>query len=517
MRAVDWTKVVDLGSAVANVRTEFVGDWHRDPWAWPELGFVTKEPAHLSDNLNARGARRAALIDVPKENWGSRPAVILDILDRLTYQSLVDRLSIDLIGNLHPSVYGWRLAPGETKPGTYSHNNLQWDGYRRHLAFASTFFDAALVTDIVSCFASMPIDAVRSQVEDRAPKTVVSTRLFSILEGFDQIPERSGLPQRSLASAVLANMTLAPLDDLLDHFAVDVPALSIIELKGGRPKTRRRRSWSRWMDDMWLFGNDPALMRTAQRELQDAARSIGLNINSGKTEVLEGADVAERAMQIEHSAVDSALDTKKDHGPLEELIDRLLEHPEVAGRTSLRFAVTRMREHGSSYKAQELVHAAPRMPHAADTLAPLFKGIFKRESLQDWFLDYASGSWASYQWSVAHYARMFPSRTKPRNAMRQFMVDRVDDAGTSLPLLAVAAERLATWDPPEYRAVARAALKQTSHPQSRRVLALAALNAGETRRTVAAWLRQEPENQLTLKMLEAQNFATPKVGPDFQG
>ena len=150
------------------------------------------------------------------------------------------------------------------------------------------------------------------------------------------------------------------------------------------------------MDDMWLFGANPALMRSAQRGLQDAARSIGLNINSAKTEGFEGADVAERAMQIEHSAVDSALDTKQDQGPSEELIDRLLENPETAGRTSLRFAVKRMRDHGSFYRAQELVLAAPRMPHAADTLAPLFKGLFTRDSLQDWFLDYASGGWATY-------------------------------------------------------------------------------------------------------------------------
>lgn len=125
-------------------------------------------------------------------------------------------------------------------------------------------------------------------------------------------------------------MTLSPLDDLLDHFASDVPALTILNLKGGKSKARRRRSWTRWMDDMWLFGNDPSVMRSAQRELQDVARSIGLNINSGKTEVLEGIDVAERAMQIEHSAVDSALDAKQDQGPLEDLVDRLLEHPEIA-------------------------------------------------------------------------------------------------------------------------------------------------------------------------------------------
>ncbi|APH02824.1 hypothetical protein ASJ30_15825 [Janibacter indicus] len=110
------------------------------------------------------------------------------------------------------------------------------------------------------------------------------------------------------------------------------------------------------MDDMWLFGDEAALLRSAQRELQEVARSIGLNINSGKTEVLEGSDVYDRAMQIEHSAVDSALGSKdKDAGPLEELVDRILEHPEVAGRTSVKFAITRMRDHGSAYKVQELV------------------------------------------------------------------------------------------------------------------------------------------------------------------
>ena len=44
MGAVDWMQVIYVGSAVSNVRTELVGDWHRDPWAWPELGFVLKEP-----------------------------------------------------------------------------------------------------------------------------------------------------------------------------------------------------------------------------------------------------------------------------------------------------------------------------------------------------------------------------------------------------------------------------------------------------------------------------------------
>ena len=76
MRAVDWAKVVDIVSAASNVRTEFVGDWHRDPWGWPELGFVLKEPVHLSDNLNAGGGPRSALIMAPAPRPWHDPASV---------------------------------------------------------------------------------------------------------------------------------------------------------------------------------------------------------------------------------------------------------------------------------------------------------------------------------------------------------------------------------------------------------------------------------------------------------
>ena len=65
--------------------------------------------------------------DVPKENWGSRPAVVLDLMDRLVYQALVDRVSVRLIGGLDPNVYGWRLPALNLKIGVYSHNKRQWE------------------------------------------------------------------------------------------------------------------------------------------------------------------------------------------------------------------------------------------------------------------------------------------------------------------------------------------------------------------------------------------------------
>jgi hypothetical protein len=250
MPSVDWSKTLDLGLAVGNVRAEFPGDWYRDPWGWPELAYMLKHaPQILYDNCAAHGARRVALMDVPKENWGARPAMVLDLVDRVVYQALVDRLSLLLIGDLSSSVFGWRLPPTGANLGVYSHNDLQWAAYRSHLGHLAAGRDVALRSDLVSFFASIPLDAVRDAVDDRAPKNAVSKRLFTFLDGIDRVPERSGLPQRSTASAVLANMLLRPIDDVLDHYATP----SISSFLSGDP----RQSFAALRHQAWAAGSNP--------------------------------------------------------------------------------------------------------------------------------------------------------------------------------------------------------------------------------------------------------------------
>jgi hypothetical protein len=264
------------------------------------------------------------------------------------------------------------------------------------------------------------------------------------------------------------------------------------------------------MDDIWLFGHEPSALRKAQLELQNVARSLGMNLNSAKTEVLEDSELTETALQIEHSAVDDALDNHKNASPLEELIDRLLSDPARASRTSVKFAASRMRRSRSTYRIEEFTQAAEQMPHAADALAALFKQMFTHGSLQDWFLDYAASSWASFQWSVAKYLHMFPSATKPRKALREFVSAVVSDADSPLALLAIACQRLAAWDPQEARAAFRATAPRIDHPQHRRVVALASLVSVERRTTVRRWL-DDDDNQVTLHMLEQAKFAVPNV------
>lgn len=65
----------------------------------------------------------------------------------------------------------------------------------------------------------MPVELVQEVVEDKTPKGVISARVCDLLDAFDKISGRSGLPQRPSASAVIANMYLRPLDDVLLDYA----------------------------------------------------------------------------------------------------------------------------------------------------------------------------------------------------------------------------------------------------------------------------------------------------------
>ncbi len=89
--------------------------------------------------------------------------------------------------------------------------------------------------------------------------------------------------------------------------------------------------------------------------------------------------------------------------------------------------------------------------------------------------------------------------------------------GVSLSLLSLAAQRLAAWEKDDARALFRELAKTADHPQARRVLALAALNAGETRDWVSRLLGEFQENAITLNFLRGRNFnAVPPVA-DFEG
>jgi hypothetical protein len=499
---MDWQEVLDFDLAVVNCHYDMIGDWYRDPWGWPELDWAAAErPDIIVARLNGRGVQRSAKLDVPKENFATRPAMVMDPVDRLIYQALVDRVSVQVIGDMRPWVYGWRLSRRTPKSGRYATNSDEWEWYRTRLSRLAGRFRFGLTTDIVSFFASIPVDRLCDEITARAGGAPVS-RLVDMLQAWARMQGRPGLPQRSMASAALANMYLRPLDDIVESVATKSKSLAF-------------PAATRWMDDIWLFGRDDGVLRRSQLAIEATVRDLGLNMSAAKTHVLHGDELMVAAREVEHSAVDEGLaEDPPDAAALESLLDRLLGKPEEAPRTSIKFATTRIRGHNLWDLVQRFADAANRMPHGADSLGRLFRDANAWRDLEEWYVDYAESPWGVLDWSVAQLGTMFPTPDEGSGHVAEYLASSIDKR-PPLPLLALASQRVASWRPDEARQVIREAAKRADHPLERRVLALAALSAKEERQFVRSLLREFEQNDATLAFLEARNFRPLPIKGDF--
>lgn len=518
-----WEDIVDFEQALKNVQHDLYGDWFRDPWGWPELKWsTTKRPQVILERIRESGVGGYAPIAVAKEGFGTRPALVMDPIDRLVYQALVDAMSSKLIGGLRPTAFGWRLPRIDYSRGKYSDNGSEHQMFRSYLRmYAVDSRMAALKTDIVSFFANVQLERLYERVSPSSGSAAATDRTFSMLQSWGAGPSRSGLPQRSHASAVLANAFLSPLDDAL----LNSP-------KPGIKRRARETGWSalqrmvsgsrsdaaaRWMDDIWVFRRDTAKLRAIQKDIEALLRELGLDMNIAKTEVLEGAALWHEVAQVTHSAVEEALcNAPPEEGPLDELIDRLVESPEEQSATAFRFALRRMRDFGLYSRVHDLRKIAHRAPHAADSLARLFRASGEYRDMYGWFTTYWRSSWSTTDWAVAQFGTMFPtSRTRKRLADRY--AKEVASPSGSLALVSLAAQRLAVKDPDYYRSALRAAIKDSSRPLERRALAMAALHCREERSFLRSALGELRENAATLAMLEERKFAPFKIVADYSG
>ena len=459
----DWLNVVDIQRALVNCHTDLIGDWYRDPWSWPELAWVVEKRSDMvAARLGAVGIQRAANLDVPKENFATRPAIVMDPIDRLIYQALVDRVSVSVIGSLRPWVYGWRLPRNDPEAGHYSNNSHEYGWYRSRVTRLAGWSNFGLTTDVVSFFGNIPVDRICDEVVQHAGGGKVTARLVDMLQSWDRVAGRSGLPQRSMASAVLASMYLRPLDDVLAGVPASSPPLRI-------PGVTDVPATTRWMDDVWVFGRDDGALRKTQLDLEACMRELQLNMGIGKTHVLSGDELVEAAHEVQHSAVDGGLEGDPvDTKPLEELVERLLRHPEGASRTSIRFATVRIRNHNLDQMVQPFVDSANRMPHASDALSRLFREGDRWRDLEEWYIGYTASPWGSLPWAVGQFGTMFPSGDEGRGLVADHFLSRIVGI-PHIQLLALATQRASAWRPDPARLAIREAAKRAGHPLERRV------------------------------------------------
>jgi hypothetical protein len=506
---IDWATALGFEQAAKNVRSDTYGDWYRDPWGWPENEWVAKKAPHiLVARLNDRGAKRALPIEVPKENFVLRPAMLLDPIDRLAYQDLVDALSSGLISEMRDFVFGWRLPIDEPSKGVYAKNSKEWKAFRDRLQHLGDEHEYGLATDIVSFFQSVSISRLNEDLRQRLKTNAVIDRIIDYLRAWDGVPSRGGLPQRCLASSILAQFFLRPMDDLLAlHLA-------------GRASRRGTAPVAvcRWMDDIWIFSNHWSGVRAAQLDLQACLWDLTLNLNAGKTQVHEGEELRSVIREYEHSAADFGL-SLADPRPLEELVEKILHDPEIASRTTIRFVTSRLRMYGLALHIDGFVDKARQLPHGADHLARLFRDLDTWRDLEGWYVDYLTDSGRSLEWAGYQLGTMFPNKERASDRVLRRFAEGLANAELPLLMVPLAAQRLAAWAPGE----ARGLIEQLSrggtyaHPFALRALAFAGLPVGVSTATVRSLLQQFAETEPQLALLESRGFKPLPVVEDFGG
>lgn len=507
---------LDIEAAASVLRSELYGDWYRDPWGWPEFREefarqLTPEDLGVGPvDGGAIGFRRMPhfqALSMPKMQLGTRPAVDQDPASRIAYTAAALAVAKPLHRNLSEWVFGWRFRDDELSPST-----TEWAAYQAH-ARRAVWESHSLQTDITSYFASLDVGKFAIFLEDRIGNSVPVRVINQTLSTHDALAGRRGFPQRSSASALLANVAMGPIDDAM-----------AAAMSGGRINAVRR-----WMDDISAEGDKAALFRLFL-EIQAGARQVGLELNASKTGIFGGDEIyarlqSENRTRVEPTTtrhiraeyVDEAF-SPVEHEELLELEDELLNDPDRASRGHGKLALRSLREYEIFDRLSEWVGVAERLPHLADSLSRYFAdarlhNAHGSDAVEGRFLQYVDSPWSRLDWARAQLALSFSSDDIP-DAVVAILWDWLESA-TDVQSLAVATQRLASRDPGRFRAVIRQRVDSVADPLTLRVFGLGLVTAGDTRAMIRSILRRSPYTAITLKYLEFVGWRLPASPIDF--
>lgn len=505
---------LDIVAGAKIVKTEQFGDWYRDPWGWPETTpefAATLSPLDIGVTEVGRKFHYGATpdfhrFDVPKSFLGIRPAVVQDVRTRLAYTTAARGLAGKLHASLPDWVFGWRMRDGE-----YGRSK-EWQLYRASQEDIENQPWAAQ-TDINSFFASIDSTRLLDRIVESAGASVSTEILAAVFKAHNLLQGRSGIPQRSAASALLAHTALRQVDDLLDSL-----------IQAGKLTQARR-----WMDDISFEGPEEELYG-ALLQLQQSCRQEGLEVNGLKTLLVSGAESSERLREEAQGLIRLPTTTSTvsndyedfemtyvDVSALQAAEEEVLSSPQRAPRSKVGIVLKSLIRYDEFTRVEDWMAAAKYLPHAADKVGR-YLAAANRDSLwgldlSGWFTRVHVSGWPHLDWVEAQFALAVPSEDVA-DEMRAVLESWLTSSA-NLQKVAVAVQRIATSQPVTYRAIVAARLDSVHDPLLVRLLALGLLVAGHSRSNVRAALQRHPNNALTLKYLEDKSWKLPEVSDDF--
>jgi hypothetical protein len=494
----DWAELdLDPEGATVRVADDMGRDWVKDVIFRSDVLQELKDRPERVVNRLEEGAlpRRGSPIPVPKSSVAMRPAIDLRLIDRVAYQTLTDLFAWEELAELPPFVSGWRFLDDPSGPGDLADNGREWRQYQLSLEEqVATGAKWVLVTDIAGFFQSIPHLLLRERLL-RIP-SLVKEALFRHLEIWS--PWRIGLPQRFLASSLLANAYLEPLDAVLK----DYRAL-------------------RWMDDIVVFCDSRRQGVEAIIRIQETLHPLNLQINAGKTHLVPEDEAENLVIDWRLRSIEYQLDAgtpgsrffEEGRKALFRVWNDVMRKPDNADRTKFSFCVTRFDEQGWGDPAfDNVLPALPQLPHVSDHVSRYLRGFAESEEQEilDRVSRFLRGKNNQYPWQEHHLAALYWHA-------RSLSQDHLD------AIRARAASERVLWAARNvyFRALARHGIREdarelarraetTGSPEILRGLVIAGFESGElSNRLLAQMVRDSEELRGLLAFLRNRGSPPP--------
>lgn len=310
--------------------------------------------ARLDRRLKTREYTPEAVrvLEVPKTRLLTRPAALLQPRERVVFQALVNRLGPRIDAALPATVYSARLTPGRTDRWLRDQRK-DWVRFEKATKdlYRSGRFPSLLRTDVASYFENIDISILGDELVALPGVDAVDVEaLREFLANQERRSSFWGLPQGPLASSVLGNFYLLPVDRLLARMDVRVV---------------------RFQDDYRVFGGSPSQLRQALAETSRLLRDRRLTVAPGKTDIVSGDEIENTLEDDQKAAIEYAGATEGWSGSAGDGVRRLFYAStanEVRER-DFRFSLYRLYLADDSVAVPWVLNHLPELGFAVDIVA----------------------------------------------------------------------------------------------------------------------------------------------------
>ncbi|MDR8363251.1 RNA-directed DNA polymerase [Pseudomonas sp. JL3] len=279
---------IEIDAVLQHLNQDMRDDWFTDAIQHRDL-FENKIHLHeklqilIQDGNGKYLGTKRTVYNIPKKGIGLRYSLETDFYDRFIYQAICSFLIPFYDPLLSHRVLGHRFNKNRDSERYIFKSRIDlWTTFEGITRTALQSNQALLVTDLINYFENISIETIKSAFEgniekintDGPKKLLIRNAIDTLCDLLSRwgYNEKHGLPQNRDASSFIANVVLNSVDHKMVELGYD---------------------YYRYVDDIRIICETPRAAKKALTELINQLRTVGMNINSGKTKILSNESSSE--------------------------------------------------------------------------------------------------------------------------------------------------------------------------------------------------------------------------------